>query len=165
MENNSTIQALADRCAREHGYICASYRGCSNVEFVFEPLYSNSEHNPTIPTYILVTENGADYVQGFEYQDVLDGIEIREFTEGRRIYDRLYRKFQEKNFECDENNSEESEEHSIVISQMMPKPWIAAHILYDYLEVAERLEMKACLYPNKERIGGNQNWIYHIELT
>ncbi|MCR5850402.1 MAG: hypothetical protein K6G92_06790 [Bacteroidaceae bacterium] len=165
MRNSKKTQALADNCAKAHGFFCASYRGCSEEELIYVPLCSNSENNPHVPSFILITKEGVQFIQGMEYIDVLDGVRLRAFRRGREIYNSLYRKFQEKNFDCDEDNSEESEEYSIVVSQMIkPKPWIAAHILYDYLEVAARLEMKVCLYPNKERIDGNQNWIYHVEL-
>ena len=165
MRNSKKAQAIADNCAKAHGFFCASYRGCSDEELIYEPLCSNSENNPHVPSFILISKEEVHYVQGMEYNDVLDGVRIRDFRRGREIYNSLYRKFQEKNFDCDEDNSEESEEYSIVVSQMTkPKPWIAAHILYDYLEVAARLEMKVCLYPNKESIDGNQNWIYHVEL-
>ena len=51
MRNSKKAQALADKCAKEHGFFCASYRGCSADELVYVPLTSNSETNPTIPTY------------------------------------------------------------------------------------------------------------------
>ena len=80
------------------------------------------ENNPCIPTYILVSDNGSEYVQGKEFSDVLLGVRLRDFRKGREIYDALYRKFQNKNFECENN---ESGEHSIVVSQLIkPKPWI-----------------------------------------
>lgn len=160
MRNSKKSQALADICAKEHGFFCASYRGCSAAELIYEPLNSNSENNPCIPTYILICGNEAMYVQGMEYVDVLDDVKTRDFKEGRNIFNALYRKFQEKNFECD------SEEHSVVVSQLGPKkPWINKEVLYDYLEVAERLGMKVELYPNrKESIDNDGNWMYHVEL-
>lgn len=163
MRNSKKAQALADNCAKAHGFFCASYRGCSSEGLVYEPLSSNSENNPRIPTYIFICGNETEYVQGIEYVEVLDGIKIRYFKNGRRIYNTLYRKFQEKNFECD---SEESEEHSIVVSQLGPKkPWINKYVLYDYLEIAERLGMKVMLNPNKEEsIDEEGNWMYHAEL-
>lgn len=165
MRNTKKTQAIADECAKAHCFICASYRGCKDEELIYVPLSSNSENIPQDPTFIIISKQFVQFVHGVEYYDVLDGLKLRDFRRGREIYKSLYRKFQEKNFDCDEDNSEESEEYSIVVSQMIkPKPWIAAHILYDYLEVAARLEMKVCLYPNKERIDGNQNWIYHVEL-
>jgi len=87
-------------------------------ELVYEPLNSNSENNPRISTYIIIRGSEAEYVQGMEYMDVLDGVRIIDFKNGRKIYNTLYRKFQEKNCEC---NEEEAEEHSIVISQLGPK--------------------------------------------
>ena len=65
--------------------------------------------------------------------------------------------------ECD---NEKSEEYSIVVSQLGPKkPWINKSILYDYLEIAERLGMKVELNPNmKESIDDEGNWMYHVEL-
>lgn len=164
MKHNRITQSLVDKCAIAHGFFCASYRGSSEEELIYEPLCSNSENNPRIPTYILIHGNETEYVQGMEYVDVLEGVKIRDFKEGRRIFNTLYRKFQEKSFECD---SEESEEHSIVISQLGPKkPWISKNILYDYLEIAERFEMKAELKPNKEDcIDDEGNWMYHVELS
>lgn len=163
MRNSKKAQALADKCAKEHGFFCASYRGCSAEELVYVPLNSNSENNPTIPTYILIRDNKTEYVQGIEYVDVLDGVKIRNFKNGHRIFNTLYRRFQEKNFECD---NEKSEEYSIVVSQLGPKkPWINKSIIYDYLEIAERLEMKVELNPNmKESIDDEGNWMYHVEL-
>jgi len=75
----------------------------------------------------------------------------------------LYHKFQKKNFECD---NEDSEEHSIVVSQLGPKkPWINKNILYDYLETAERLGMKVKLNPNREKsIDDEGDWMFHVEL-
>lgn len=163
MRNSKKEQALADNCAKAHGFICASYRGCSEEALVYVPLCGNSENNPCIPTYILVRGNEVEYVQGMEYIDVLDGVKIRDFKKGRKIYKTLYRKFQEKNFECD---YEESDEHSIVISQLGPKkPWINKYVLYDYLEVAERLDLKVELNPNREEcIDKDGNWMCHVEL-
>lgn len=135
MRNSKKAQALADKCAKEHGFFCASYRGCSAEELVYVPLNSSSENNPTIPTYILIRDNETEFVQGIEYVDVLDGVKIINFKNGHRIFNKLYRRFQEKNFECD---NEESEEYSIVVSQLGPKkPWINKSILYDYLEIAD----------------------------
>lgn len=163
MKHNSFTQSLADKCAKANGFFCASYRGCSAEELIYEPLNSNSENNLRIPTFILIRGNKTEYVQGMEYIDVLDGVKIRDFKEGRNIFNALYRKFQEKNFECD---SEESEEHLVVVSQLGPKkPWINKEVLYDYLEVAERLGMKVELYPNREESIDNEgNWMYHVEL-
>lgn len=163
MRNSKKSQALADICAKEHGFFCASYRGCSAEELVYVPLNSNSENNPSIPTYIFIRGNESEYVQGLEYVDVLDDVKTRDFKEGRNIFNALYRKFQEKKFECD---NEESAEHSIVVSQLGPKkPWINKNILYDYLEIADRLGMKLELYPNKEKsIDDEGNWMYHVEL-
>ena len=162
MRNSKKAQALADNCAKAHGFFCASYRGCSSEELVYEPLNSNSENNPRIPTYIIIRGSEAEYVQGMEYMDVLDGVRIRDFKNGRKIYNTLYRKFQEKNFEC---NEEEAEEHSIVISQLGPKkPEVNKYVLYDYLEIAERFGMKVELHINESFMDDEGNWICHVEL-
>lgn len=163
MRNSRKNQILADNFAKSLGFFCASYRGRSSEDLVYEPLSSNSENNPRIPTYIFIRGNETEYVQGMEYVAVLDGIKIRDFKNGRRIFNILYRKFQEKNFECE---NEEWEEHSIVVSQLGPKkPWINKYVLYDYLEIAERLEMKVVLKPNRGgSIDKEGNWLYHAEL-
>ncbi|MBP5340405.1 MAG: hypothetical protein J6W75_02860 [Bacteroidaceae bacterium] len=163
MRNSKFLQEAADNCAKEHGFLCASYRGCSGEQLIYEPLCSNSENNPCIPTYILICKYDIEFLQGMEYGDTLDGIKKRDFSMGRSIYKALYQKFQAKNFEC---KDEESEEHSIVVSQLGPKkPWINKNILYDYLEIAHRLGMKVKLYPNKEKcIDNDGNWMYHVEL-
>ena len=162
MRNSKKAQALADNCAKAHGFFCASYRGCSSEELVYEPLNSNSDNNPRIPTYIIIRGSEAEYVQGMEYMDVLDGVRIRDFKNGRKIYNTLYRKFQEKNFEC---NEEEAEEHSIVISQLGPKkPEVNKYVLYDYLEIAERFGMKVELHINEKFMDDEGNWICHVEL-
>ena len=163
MRNNKKSQAIADNYAKEHGFLCASYRGCSGEALIYEPLCSNSENNPCVPTYILIRKNKKEFLQGMEYEDTLDGIKIRDFFKGRCLYKTLYQKFQAKNFECED---EESEEHSIVVSQLGPKkPWINKNILYDYLEIAQRLGMKATLYPNREEcIDDDGYWMYHVEL-
>ncbi|MBR6141320.1 MAG: hypothetical protein IKQ37_06120 [Bacteroidaceae bacterium] len=162
MRNSKKTQAIADNCAKAHGFFCASYRGCSEEELIYVPLCSNSENNPHVPSYILIRSNVAQYVQGMEYIDVLDGVRLRDFRRGREIYKSLYRIFQEKDFECEDY---ESEKHSIVVSQLIkPKPWINRQILYDYLEVAERLGMKVELHLNSECIDSDGNWLYHVEL-
>ena len=162
MRNSKKTQAIADNCAKAHGFFCASYRGCSEEELIYVPLCSNSENNPQVPSFILIRSNVAQYVQGMEYIDVLDGVRLRDFRRGREIYKSLYRKFQEKDFECEDC---ESEEHSIVISQLIyPKPWLSRQILYDYLEIAERLGMKVELHPNNGCIDFEGNWVYHAEL-
>ena len=76
MRNSKKAQALADNCAKAHGFFCASYRGRSSEELVYEPLNSNSENNPRIPSYIIIRGSEAEYVQGMEYMDVLDGDEV-----------------------------------------------------------------------------------------
>ena len=35
MRNSKKAQALADNCAKAHGFFCASYRGCSSEELVY----------------------------------------------------------------------------------------------------------------------------------
>lgn len=162
MRNTKKTQAIADECAKAHCFICASYRGCKDEELIYVPLSSNSENNPHVPSFILIRTDVAQFVQGMEYFDVLDGVRIRDFRRGRKIYNSLYRKFQEKDFECEDS---ESEEHSIVISQLIyPKPWLSRQILYDYLEAAERLGMKVELHPNSECTDSEGNWVYHVEL-
>lgn len=163
MRNSKKSQALADNCAKAHGFLCASYRGCTEKELIYEPLCSNSENNPRIPIIILIREYKTEYIRGWECFPFLDGIRIRKFKKGRTIYNSLYHKFQKKNFECD---NEDSEEHSIVVSQLGPKkPWINKNILYDYLETAERLGMKVKLNPNREKnIDDEGNWMFHVEL-
>lgn len=162
MRNSYKTQSLADNCAKAHGFFCASYRGCSEEELIYVPLCSNSENNAHVPSFILISKEGVQYIQGMEYIDVLDGVRLRDFRRGREIYKSLYRKFQEKNFDCEEN---EQEEHSIVVSQLIkPMPWISRQILYDYLEVAERLGLKAELHPNRENTDCDGNWKCHVEL-
>ncbi len=162
MRNTKKTQAIADECARAHCFICASYRGCKDEELIYVPLSSNSENIPQDPTFIIISKQFVQFVHGVEYYDVLDGLKLRDFRRGREIYKSLYRKFQEKDFECEDS---ESEEHSIVVSQLIkPKPWISQQTLYDYLEVAERLRMKVELHPNSECTDSEGNWVYHIEL-
>ena len=161
MRNCKKSQALADNCAKAHGFICASYRGCLKEELIYVPMCSNSENTPRIPAYIFIRGSETEYVQGMEYVDFLDGVRIRDFKNGRKIYNTLYRKFQEKNFECD---CVESEEHSIVVSQLGPKkPWINKYVLYDYLEIAERLGMKIELH--HKCIDNEGNWMCHVKLS
>lgn len=96
MRNSKKAQALADNCAKAHGFFCASYRGCSSEELVYEPLNSNSENNPRISTYIIIRGSEAEYVQGMEYMDVLDGVRIRDFKNGRKIIIRFIASFKRK---------------------------------------------------------------------
>ena len=90
----------------------------------------------------------------------MNSFKIRNFKNGHRIFNTLYRRFQEKNFECD---NEKSEEYSIVVSQLGPKkPWINKSILYDYLEIAERLGMKVELNPNMKESIDDEECIFAI---
>lgn len=161
MKPYKKTQTIADNCAIEHGFLCASYRGSVGNAMIYVPLCSNSEVNPKEPTYIIVEDGEAKYLQGIDI-DVLAGAHIRDFKKGRKIYKNLYRKLQEKNFECDDD---ESEEHSIVVSLLIkPRPWINRNVLYDYLEVAERLGLKIELHPNSACTDIDGNWKYHVEL-
>ena len=157
MRNNKQNQTLADKCAQEHGFLCASYRGYSDNKLIYAPRCSNSENNPIIPTYIIVCENEADFVQGIEYTDFLEGAKIRDFKKGRSIYKAL----SIKNPVNDDR--EEWEERYVVMSIIGPKPDLPKKLLYDYLEVAERMGMKVRIRYGIE-LDLEDNYIYHIEL-
>ena len=162
MRNTKESQASADKCAREHGFLCASYRGISNDGIIYEPRYSNSGIKLEEPTYIIINDAGTEFVSGLEYFDVLDSVKLRRFSKGKTIYKSLYQKIQEDNFIC---NDENNDEYDIVVSQMvMPEPWIEKNILYDYLEIADRLGMKLVLNPDCELINGNAIWKYNAIL-
>ena len=103
MRNTKKTQAIADECAKAHCFICASYRGCKDEELIYVPLSSNSENIPQDPTFIIISKQFVQFVHGVEYYDVLDGLKLRDFRRGREIYKSLYRKFQEKDFECEDS--------------------------------------------------------------
>lgn len=42
MRYNKEIQKLADQCAQEEDYLCASYLGKYKDSFVFEPMYEDN---------------------------------------------------------------------------------------------------------------------------
>lgn len=164
IRNNKEIQELADRCAQKHGYFCASYLGRKKNDFIYATRYQDSEpRTEGLPALIVVKDMTATFVMGMESFDVLDNLRFRDYKKGRSIFKEYERKVDENDFESDDERKYISE---IVYNQ---RPGFDIPIekteLYDYLEIADRLnmniELKPCEY-SKDRLDG---WEYYIELV
>lgn len=160
---NKEIQALADAEVRKYGYFCASYLGRKGEEFVFATRYSDSEPRlEGLPNVVVIKDMEARYIHDIESFHYLD-IPFRDYARGHAIYRDYERKVAEDDFA---NEAERRRISDIVHNQMpgydVPVP---KDQLYDYLEIAERLGLKAVLTPCEGSMERCDGWEYCIRLS
>ena len=144
LRNSPYIQELADKCARQNGFVCASYLGRKGEVFIYEPIEKTSEMKCTdLPPIITVENSHATFVTGERVLDILCGLKFRDYKKGREIFREMERKYNQRpSYEIPVNKTD----------------------LYKYLEVATRMNLKLNLVPYdfcKER---NDGWGYYLEL-
>ncbi len=166
MRHNKKIQALADAEAQKEGYLCASYAGRFDETFVYYPRYTDSYPRCTgLPELILVEGDKAWSVCGFESFEIMDRYRDRDYAKGRAILREYVRKFKEAEFANDEERHYITE---IVITTPEFSFYhcpIELQTMYDYLEIADRLNMKVTIEPIPETMDRCDGWEYYIQLV
>lgn len=134
MRYNKEIQKLADQCAQEEDYLCASYLGQYKNSFVFEPMYEdNSPRCTGFPCLIFVQDGVAALWQELDLCSVYKKTHYRGAA-GRRIVERYRRMIRLNNF-----RSEEHRNYICSIIVYLNSPFASKTQLYQYVEIAERL--------------------------
>ena len=164
IRNNKHIQELADKCAQENGYFCASYLGRKVDTFIYAPTEKSSEIRCTdIPPVITIKGNMVSFVTGMQSIEMLEGMKFRDYKKGRLIFREFERKVLNDDFVSDEEREYVSE---IVYNQRpgyeVPVPKTE---LYNFLEIADRLGMKLKLMPYEWCKTRNDGWAYYVELV
>lgn len=163
MRLNKAIQKLADDCAREAGYFCASYLGRLEEEFVFSTRYSDSEPRcEGLPSLVIVKDGIARHVMDVESFHYLDEVKFRDYRKGRAIY----REFERKVDEDDFSSMEERDYITEIVMNQRPgyDVPIDKETLYDYLEIADRFGLMLDLVPMDYSMGRNDGWEYYLRL-
>ena len=164
IRNNKHIQELADKCAQKHGYFCASYLGRKGDSFIYAPHYSDNEPRcEGLPPVIVIKDDKATFIMGIESFDIFNNLKFRDYKKGRSIFREYERKMMENDFASDE----EREYISEIVNNQRPgyEVPVEKSELYDYLEIADRLNMKIELKPCEYSMGRNDGWEYYIELV
>lgn len=164
IRSNKHIQELADRCAREKGYFCASYLGRKGEQFIYAPRYKDCEPRcEDLPPVIVVSNDEANFVMGMESFEIFNNLKFRDYKKGRSIFREYERKVMQDEFVSDEEREYIRE---IVNNQRpgydIPVPKTE---LYEYLEIADRLNMKIKLKPCNYCRDRNDGWVYYMELV
>jgi len=163
LRNNSHIQDLADKLAKKNGFVCASYLGRKGEVFIYEPIEKTSEVKCTdLPPVISVEDGHMTFVTGERVLDILCGLKFRDYKKGREIFREMERKVDDDDFASEEERDWICE----IVYNQRPNYEIPVNktVLYKYLEVAARMNMKLELVPYdycKER---NDGWGYYLEL-
>ena len=163
LRNNSYIQGLADKCAQQNGFVCASYLGRKGEVFIYEPIEKTSEVKCTdLPPVIAVEDGQVTFVTGERVLDILCGLKFRDYKKGRQFFREMERKVDDDDFASEEERDWICE----IVYNQRPSYEIPVNktVLYKYLEVAARMNMKLELVPydySKER---NDGWGYYLEL-
>lgn len=132
------IQILADQGAKDMGYLCASYIGRKGDTFVFSPRYSNNIPRTTgLPCVIWVEDGQMKSVQDFLSFDILHGVRHREYKKGKRLYEKMKQKVESPN--C---TPIDKAYFLPIIHGLDGGHSIYKDELYDYLEIADRLNMR-----------------------
>ena len=163
MRMNKDIQRLADECAREAGYFCASYLGRLGEEFIFSTRYSDSEpRTEGLPSLIIVNDGKARHVMDVESFHYLDEVKFRDYRKGSAIY----REFERKVDEDDFASMEERDYITEIVHNQRPGYDVPVdkETLYDYLEIADRFGLMLDLVPEEWSMERNDGWHYYLRL-
>lgn len=163
MKLNKQIIALADECARKVGYFCASYLGRKDDEFIFATRYADSmERTEGLPALVIVRNMQARFVMDIESFTYLNDLKFRDYKRGHTIYCEFEQKYDQDDFA---NKEEREYIGSIVENQRSDnESAISKDTLYDYLEIAERFNLKLKLKAEKWQMGGKDVLEYYLEL-
>ena len=163
MKLNKAIQSIADACAQENGYFCASYIGRLGEEFVFATRYSDSEPRcEGLPSLVIVKDGQARHLMDVESFHYLDKVKFRDYRKGRAIYREFERKVDENDFKSDEERDYITE-----IVQLQRSGYdvpIDGSVLYDYLEIADRFGLMLDLVPEDGCMQRHDGWEYYLRL-
>lgn len=137
MRYNKEIQKLADECAQEEDYLCASYMGRYKDSFMFEPMYEDNFPRCTgLPCIIFVKDGVASFWRELGLSDVYKN--MRNIgSAGRRIAKRYRQMLKE-----DACESEEQREYISSVLDYLDSPLTSKSELYQFIEIAERLGKK-----------------------
>lgn len=164
IRNNKHIQEQADKCAQEYGYFCASYLGRKGESFIYTPCYSDNKPRCVgLPAVIVVKDFEAVFIMGMESFEIFDDLKFRDHRKGRSIFKEYERKVMEDNF----SSGEEREYISEIVNNQRPGYDVPVEKsdLYNYLEIADRLNMKIELKPYEWCMERNDGWEYYIQLV
>ena len=165
-------QELADECAREGGhFFCANYIGRLTNELyenapVFSPSHDNSfPYDEGLPMIIVVANDKATF---FDYplsSDYLDQMKSkRDYSKGRRIFKKYQSIVEQPNLV--------SKSEYIYIKRIVEacnkysydRP-IDKQTMYQFLEMADRLDMGISVLPIKETMDRCDGWEYYLKLV
>lgn len=164
IRNNKHIQELADKCAQENKYFCASYLGRKGDMFIYAPTEKTSEIKCTdLPPVITIKDNKVSFVTGMQAIEILEGLKFRYYKKGRFIFREYERKLMNDDFTSDEEREYVSEiVHNQHPGYDQPVPKTE---LYNFLEIADRLDMKLELEPYEWCKTRDDGWVYYVELV
>ena len=161
MRLTKDIQKLADECAREDGYFCASYLGKKGDEFIFGTRYSDSEpRTEGLPALVIVKDLVARFYMDVESFSYLEGLKIRDCKKGRQLFREMQRKVKEEDFaDAAEKVYLTTLLHDLEENLEM---WMYDQVLYDYLEIAERFGLMLEVVKNDRYTGEplDPSWYY-----
>lgn len=164
LRHNKHFQEFADKCAKDNGYFCASYLGRMGDSFIYAPRYSDNKIRcEGYPPVIVINDDEPLFFMGMESFDFLKDLKFRDYKKGRSMFREYERKYYQNDFASDE----ECEYISDIVNNQQPSYDIPVEKkeLYDYLEIADRLNMKIELKPQENSMERHDGWEYYIELV
>ncbi len=166
MRHNNKIQQIADECAKENGYLCALYLGKIGEEtFVYKPMEANSELRcEGLCKWIVVRGGKAEFLRCLTYEP-LEGLKRRDFKKGRE----MYRKYRDIWFDQKSSTEEERQYAATIVHLVEGFCYDGGNVepttMYQYLEIAGRLNMKITSVPDPSTMDRCDGWEYYIQLV
>jgi len=162
---NKELQDKADIFAKENGYFCATYIGRWNNCFVFHPCYKKSlPRMLCFPALILLHEDGRiEEEQDLYSLTIMAEMKRRYLWRGRK----LFKKYQEMIYSL-KVGDEDREYAKMIVNACNNYGYdilIGLEEMDEYLENADRLNMKLDIKPRPETMDRNDGWEYYIELV
>ncbi len=166
MKHNHIIQRIADVCAKENGYLCALYLGKIGEEtFVYKPMEADSELRcEGLCKWIVVRDGKAEFLSLLTYKP-FEGLKKRDFKKGREMY-KCYRDVW---FGHTPSTNEEQQYAATIVHLVEGLGYDGGNVepttMYQYLEIAERLNMKITSVPVSSTMDRCDGWKYYIQLV
>lgn len=164
LRHNKHFQEMADKCAKEHGFLCADYIGRCGDMFVYEPIPNKPEERRLeFPDVITIKNNRVKHHKSMTSLDILAGTKRRDYKKGREIYREYECKLSRDNF----TSKKERENVRDIVGIMHPgyDTLASDYNLYKYLELADRLDMKVKVTPYEWCKDRRDGWVYYLELV
>lgn len=155
---------MADKCAKEHGFLCANYIGRCVDMFVYEPIpIKPEEHRLEFPDVITIKNNQAKHHKSMMSLDVLAGTKRRDYKKGREIYREYVCKLSRDKFSS--KREREYVREIVGITQPGYDIPIPYNKMYKFLELADRLGKKIKVTPYEWCKDRRDGWEYYLELV